>query len=256
MARLETLKVQQRAQSEVRLLGKAREPLLILDDAVVDAAPAMADYAATSCKFEPVASGSYPGVRAPAPAAFAELVREAVAPAAARVFASGPAILTLLAANFSLVTTHASQLTPLQRLPHIDAASPGLIAVLLYLCGPELGGTGFFRHRATQLEGARSEAQSRLLMRAITHDISAYGAPPAQFAHAMTPYFEQIDYVPARFGRVIAYRGSSLHSGVMPETFAYSADPRAGRLTLNIFFDLRMVQNRRPQVEPGRTCPG
>jgi len=35
--------------------------------------------------------------------------------------------------------------------------------------------------------------------------------------------------------RLAIYRGSMLHSGIIPPDMAFSADPRLGRLTANIF---------------------
>ena len=57
---------------------------------------------------------------------------------------------------------------------------------------------------------------------------------PATF-RARTNYFEQIGAVEAVADRLIIYQGSLLHSGIIPPDMPFSADPREGRLTANIF---------------------
>jgi len=49
-------------------------------------------------------------------------------------------------------------------------------------------------------------------------------------------YFERIGRVPAVWNRMIYYDGGLFHSGDINEPSLLSADPRAGRLTLNAFF--------------------
>ena len=53
--------------------------------------------------------------------------------------------------------------------------------------------------------------------------------------------FKDIDsltgMMPARFNRLVVYRGSLLHSAVVNPQLSISADPRKGRLTLNSFYD-------------------
>jgi hypothetical protein len=41
--------------------------------------------------------------------------------------------------------------------------------------------------------------------------------------------------VEARPDRLALYRGRQLHSGIIPDPAALSADPGAGRLTINMF---------------------
>jgi len=59
--------------------------------------------------------------------------------------------------------------------------------------------------------------------------------PPAAYPTESGPLFERIARQPASYNRIIAYRGISLHSIGLPDDFAFSADPRRGRLTVNTF---------------------
>jgi hypothetical protein len=55
------------------------------------------------------------------------------------------------------------------------------------------------------------------------------------YIHGSDPFFEQIGAVEAVPDRLIIYQGSLLHSGIIPGGMSFSADPREGRLTANIF---------------------
>jgi hypothetical protein len=50
--------------------------------------------------------------------------------------------------------------------------------------------------------------------------------------------YERIFHVEGRFNRLVIYQGAILHSGDIPHDFAFSSDPRAGRLTGNIFIQI------------------
>ena len=59
--------------------------------------------------------------------------------------------------------------------------------------------------------------------------------PDSGYIHGSDDYFEQIGSVNAVADRLIIYQGSLLHSGIVPEGMRFSADPREGRLTANLF---------------------
>jgi hypothetical protein len=48
-------------------------------------------------------------------------------------------------------------------------------------------------------------------------------------------FFEQIGAVEAVPDRLVIYQGALLHSGIIPPAMSFSADPREGRLTANLF---------------------
>ena len=129
-------------------IGRERSPLIVIDDFMLDAQQLVEHAAAAPY----IALGNmYPGVRAPAPAAYTqELLRE-VAPIIERTLGAPPEDALELCA-FSLVTTAPSQLKPLQRLPHFDGPESRRFAFIHYLCAPSFGGTSFYRHVATGFE--------------------------------------------------------------------------------------------------------
>ena len=48
-------------------------------------------------------------------------------------------------------------------------------------------------------------------------------------------FFEQVAAVEAVPDRLLIYQGGLLHSGIIPPEMSFSADPRRGRLTANLF---------------------
>lgn len=178
----------------------------------------------------------YPGVRATAPAGYShELV--ALLDPLIRLNFQVPEQLPLSksACEFSLVTQPPQALGPLQRTPHFDSSRPHHMAALLYLCGPEHGGTGFYRHKATGLQQIKPSDLERYS--------TAYYAelerhpPPARYFDDSDEHFSFLGMLPARFNRLVLYPGSLLHSACINPGLSITADPRKGRLTLNTFFD-------------------
>ncbi|NYT42162.1 hypothetical protein HZY97_15430 [Sphingomonas sp. R-74633] len=222
-----------RPAARLSRLGREGEPLFCLDG-LMQRPQALVDYAATQAEFAPVhgPAGGYPGVRAPAPLDYVEAVVRALDPVVRDAFALGAVRLGRAECNFSMVTLAPGDLVPSQRAPHIDTSDPLHFAFLHYLCGPEQGGTAFYRHRATGFEAITPErAAAYEAARAVEPD------PAPGYIHGDTPEFEQIGAADAAFDRLLVYRSRQLHSGL--PTGALAPDPRRGRLTANIFLSYR-----------------
>ncbi|MEX1252324.1 MAG: DUF6445 family protein [Hyphomonas sp.] len=214
-------------------IGHEREPIIIIDGfssdphGLVDAAAGQA--------FGP-RGPHYPGIRAPAPPRYLGERMDLLQKTLSDVFGLNHGA-DLVECNYSLVTTPAEELAPLQRLPHFDSADPGHFAVLHYLCGPEHGGTAFYRHRASGFETvspSRMDDYSGML------DGELLRRPPAEgYLLGDTALFEQTYRVEAAFNRLVIYRGWTLHTGQVPPGHGLSPDPRLGRLTVNTFLKAR-----------------
>lgn len=135
----------------------------------------------------------------------------------------------LVEASFSLVTFPASELSPVQRIPHFDSVDPDLFAVLHYIS--PCNGTAFYRHRATGLEIVTADRCDNYVRAA---QADAAQARPA-YIIGSTDRFEQLGHVEGVAGRLVAYPARLLHSGIIPQGFMGSAEVRTGRLTTNIF---------------------
>lgn len=175
----------------------------------------------------------FPGIQAPFPfARMNELIaphREIIADnfLAARSH-------TLIECGFALVTTPASQLMPLQRIPHIDTTDPGRLAILAYVSGMQFGGTAFYRHKSTGYEYI-DQSRNSAYNSALDRDVESFGLPAAEYICSDTDIFERIAKFDAKPGRAIIYASNSLHSGWIQNSEHLSASASEGRLTLNAF---------------------
>lgn len=136
-------------------------------------------------------------------------------------------------ASFSIVTTPPDRLRPAQRAPHFDTTDQNHLALLHYLRVPKGSGTAFYRQRSTGIERV-TEANAGLFIATAKAESSGL-APDSGYIGGSDSWFEQIGAVEAVADRMIIYRGSLLHSGIIPPSTCFSADPGKGRLTANLF---------------------
>ena len=218
-------------------VGEEREPVLVLED-VLARPQALIDYAAREVRFAPVwgPQGGYPGVRAPAPLNYVEMLVRSLSPAIEKAFGLDRVRLANAECNFSLVTLPPDRLVPLQRIPHADTADPLQFALLHYLCDTHFGGTAFYRHRATGFETLTPERVA-VYEQARSREV-ADGTDP-EYITGDHPHYLQTAAFEARPNRVIVYRSRTLHSGQIRDPARLSDDPRRGRLTANIFVNYR-----------------
>jgi Family of unknown function (DUF6445) len=139
--------------------------------------------------------------------------------------------------RLSMVTLQPEALSPLQRLCHRDRLfvdeREGAVAGVLYLFdAPALGGTNFFRPRLPPQD------IERLMQSAAAGAGEAASLPPGYLTRS-NPWFEFVRAVPARWNRLIFYDGSQFHGSHIEHPGLLSADPRRGRLTINLFFTAR-----------------
>jgi hypothetical protein len=215
---------------ELRRVGEAQSPVVVIDDftgavdEVVELAAAMAPF--------PSSSGTYyPGLRSPIPVGdaaygYVERLLEAAGPFIGGGFDVDA--FELIEASFSMVTSAPDALDPAQRAPHFDSTDPDYLALLHYLS--DTPGTAFFRQRATGIELVDDRNADRFVAtaRRVNADLSGY-------TFGSNQHYEQIGKIDGVRDRLAIYRGSMLHSGIIPPDMVFSADPRLGRLTANIF---------------------
>ena len=139
----------------------------------------------------------------------------------------------LLEASFSMVTRLPSELSPPQRAPHFDTTDQKHLALLHYLRVPRQSGTAFYRQRSTGIERV-TESSVDLFVRTARADAERL-PEDSGYIDGSDTFFEQIGEVEAVPDRMVIYQGSLLHSGIIPRDMNFSADPREGRLTANLF---------------------
>lgn len=220
---------------QVLKVGQEQTPVLVIDNFVQSPDDVVAQAAALA-PFPPEDATSYPGLRrhiTPQDGIsfdYVQAVCRSLAPVMGQVF--GLKTVELADASFSLVTTPPEGLHERQSRPHVDGYSGTEFAILHYLFRQPFGGTGFYRHtrtgferltapRITAYEAARQE------------DAQAFGPAKGYFS-GQTPDFTELTRIEARFNRALIYPGNLIHCGLIPPGFAFSSDPRLGRLTANI----------------------
>ena len=218
------------AQVQVHRIGNEGEPLVVIDNfsGQVNELRAMGEAAHYDA-----GGAAYPGIRAQADASYLDIRRELMVKVVQEVFGLRQSIGCQVSA-FSLVTLKEDELSPVQRLPHYDAPDPGVIAVMHYLDGPESGGTAFYRHKATGFEAITPEREDAY-EKAVADEMASKGEPAPRYHFGDSDRYEMIAAVEARPDRMALYRGRLLHSGIIPDATKLSTDPKAGRLTVNMF---------------------
>lgn len=227
-----------RMPPEVRSVRIGEHPVVFIDDFLQDV-QLLRELAAQS-RFQPYAGvgerKGYPGVRADAPADYSEALVELAEPLIRLNFGVPDELpMCKSVCAFSLTSTPAERLGPLQRTPHFDASTPHHLAVLLYLCDERHGGTGFYRHKSTGVQRVTRENRDRYLDTFCAEQ--ARQPAPARYFDDSDPHFEFLGMMPARLNRLVVYHGSLLHSACVNPQISLSEDPLKGRLTLNSFFD-------------------
>jgi hypothetical protein len=222
------------------LIGTEREPVLVIEGVLANPR-SLIDYAAGEVAFAPAwtATGGYPGVRAPAPLNYVNQLVRGLDPLLRQAFALEAVKLARAECSLSIVTLPPERLTQQQQVPHVDTADPLQFAVLHYLCGPEHGGTAFYRHRATGFETLTPE-RMEIYDRQRSAELQEGIARP-DYIRGDDDHFVQHARFESRLDRVIVYRSRTLHSGQIGADAALSNDPRLGRLTANIFVNYRAL---------------
>lgn len=218
---------------EKRTLGREGAPLLVIDNFIAEP-----DRLVKKAALAPFATGGrfYPGIRAKAPPSYEHFLANRLQALLAEHFGLLSPSLRLPMCHFSVVTTPAAQLTAMQRIPHVDSLARDGFATIHYLFKGNLGGTAFYRHRATGYESL-DDMRGPEYFRILAAESAGPDSPEVNYINGDTPLFEQIAQADGVFNRMLVYRRNSLHSGSIDSAFVPDANPRTGRLSINSFID-------------------
>ena len=215
-------------------IGTERRPLAVVEDFVQDPQTLIA-CAENGTPFRAAAGDLYPGIRKPAPPDYAEHICTQYGNVLREYFGlpagSVPAVVF---SAFSITTTEPQQLRPVQRVPHFDTSAANQLAIVHYLCGPEHGGTSFYRHRSTGFETITQERLHRYAS-TLKHEVMTEHLLPAKYMDGDDPLFVRIASYEARCNRALIYPSNVLHSGDIRRVLPLEASPRTVRLTVNSF---------------------
>ena len=222
---------------ELRRVGFSQSPVVVIDEFSGEADVA-ASFADALAPFPPIRPDSYyPGVRRIIDHSDEEAngYVERLCERAAQFIAGAFDVdgFDLLEASYSMVTAQPSELRPAQRAPHFDSTDQKYYALLHYLRVPFGTGTAFYKQRSTGIERVTEDNIARFVTTAEKE--AALLPTNSGYISGSDQFFEQIGSVEAVVDRLVIYQGSLLHSGIIPKDMNFSADPRDGRLTANIF---------------------
>ena len=134
--------------------------------------------------------------------------------------------------DFQLITSRPEDLSPRQTKPHYDVADMDVIASVLFLCRPPFLGTSFYRHDATGFEVITPDRVSAF-EQAIASEAETSRAQG--YLKGDSPGFTEIAHFGVAYNRMILFSAASLHAGTAVPAHGFSAAPREGRLTANLF---------------------
>ena len=183
-------------------------------------------------------SNLYPGMRAPMPATFSTALRAWLTPILRHHgVLAGQEVLSRDSSFFSVVTTAARDLLPIQRIPHYDSTDPKLLAAVIYLCDTRFSGTSFYRHRRTGYEEITLENRNNYQV-ALDHDMRVQGPPRREYMNGDNSLFEVIFANELKFNSAIIYPGRVLHAGNIARQFEPPKDASEWRLTVTALLEV------------------
>lgn len=230
--------VNPRSSLQVRNVGEEQTPVVIIDDFSLDTS-SVVEWACNDANFGVDATAAYPGVRAPLARDHVMAELNALYALLCQVYAV-PETLSMRPVNavFSVVATPETELKLLQCLPHFDSNNPYYMAITHYLGTGDFGGTGFYRHRPTGFETVTKDRLAKYI-EAGNAFLAAHGEPEQRYFGDSNEHYELYDQIDYKPNRLVAYPGYLLHSGLVDPARDINPDPRAGRLTSNVFVDFQ-----------------
>jgi hypothetical protein len=219
---------------ETLQLGRERQPLLKIDDCMAGV-DELRQRAITANNFAK-ADTHYPGVRMLIDPMYSLAIAKVYKQYIENFFGLNVQKIKKIVSAYSIVTLPPQQLNILQRIPHFDAPTQNSLAMVHYLCNASTSGTCFYRHRETGYEFINSERREGYV-KTIEQQFSEPAVRPSGYICGDTAEYEVIASFEAVYNRLIMYRGSSLHSGLITPAYNFDPSPETGRLTIASFIE-------------------
>jgi Family of unknown function (DUF6445) len=221
-------------QVETVYVGNERQPLLKVDS-LFQGVDLIRQHAININSFK-IADSFYPGLRMETPVPYSIALVKSLGFYIQEFFKLDLQKIKKIASRYSIVTFAPEKLGLMQRIPHFDAPNPNSLAIVYYLCEAPDSGTALYRHRESQYEYI-DEARYENYMANVHRQFSNPDEYPKGYICGDTPEYEQIASYSAQYNRMIAYHGSSLHSGIITPEYKFDPNPSSGRLTITTFIE-------------------
>ena len=240
MTQLSTIRLNEKARIRTQEIADG-ESCVIVDDFLEDP-DAVIEFACANQNAFTQPEYPYPGVRLDLDERMVEDLHQFIRLRMSRQFSflRGDIVQR---SGLSIITMAPDELSVYQRLCHIDPSQTGRrqYAALVYLYDDErLGGTAFYRikqpviyEHALHVCWHDDAAASRFL----AEHCELFRGPPRYMTDS-NELAELLTVVPARFNRLVFYRGDMHHSGYITAPELLTDDLRTGRLTLNCFISV------------------
>jgi hypothetical protein len=226
------------AKREVILVGQELTPIVVIDDFALKVNDHLC-FAGNENEYSPSKQDHYPGVRKAVAENYGEHLCQLYFDLIRSTYHidSSQQAQTILSA-YSLTTTPAEQLTPIQMVPHLDSTIESQFAIVHYLCNKNHGGTSFYRHKKTNFERINTERLPIYAQIIKQQAMAAQLHKKPQYINSSTVLFEQVATIEAQMNRAIIYPSNLLHSANIQTNSGLSVDPKKGRLTISSFIQL------------------
>ena len=190
------------------------------------------DYAREKAYFGAVGADktAYPGIRDRLPSAYEQVLGEAVS----LVFHTRK--ITINRCMLSLTTLNPDELSPAQKMPHVDALGDDQFASIHYLCDRSHGGTAIYRYRPKNIVRLRNENHS--VISEMIKKVSENSVEHSGYLTSDTSLFKRELLVEAKLNRLILYPSNLLHCAVLSSPRSLINDVSEGRLSVASFFRL------------------
>ncbi|MBQ4876559.1 hypothetical protein J8M21_04960 [Pseudoalteromonas luteoviolacea] len=218
-------------KAEVEYIGDSRQPVVIIDEFLNDYDDVLTQGYGDGFAQERGETNFYPGNRKLVSQPLLDSVCDKLKPIIAETFGLNVNYPEWQEGYFAYVNKPAEALLPLQKVPHFDSVCKRQIAAILYLCEPDLGGTGFYKHVETGLELVE-EGEVKRYQQSVLKQLEQYQFDG--YCVGSNECFTQIHKVDAKPNRLVLYRSALLHSGIITEKNFDKAYGKK-RLTMTVF---------------------
>lgn len=134
----------------------------------------------------------------------------------------------------SKVTLTPEQLDVTQTMPHFDSLDANHMAAVHYLQDNNLGGTSFYRYKATdKIQLSHGDKDTILKM---IEEVKSSSDSRSGYINDTDTLFEKVFSIEAKPNRLVLYSGNILHSANITTEVSFDKKSPFNRTTINSFF--------------------
>lgn len=221
---------------EIVHLESENEDVIVVDNFLKSIEP-IVHFANHVAYLEPVGSDGtlFPGKRDIMPEPYYRVFKQLIASLqASNLFNHGQKALYLHRCKLSLVTQNATELSLLQRIPHIDSTDDNTFAAVHYISGKASNGTSIYRYIPENL--IKITEKNQHLFRDIIKQTKSNESQHQGFLNSNTVLFEQVINIKAKPNRIVLYKSNLLHCANLDNNDNYTSNIKNGRLSISSFF--------------------